>query len=1119
MRDCKIKPSNDLSLTEHIIQKYLTQGLESRYNDRRSHVLTLFPSFDCHQIRHPASDEEPHLTPIYELNHNFNAEIKKAIELLCSSISCKRCLQSDEPLTSEIFVRLAKQYIQALNTNTGITDINLNWDTVCQNRLDSLSEELVLEYQNQMEAIQFPVEEGDISKPDTVTLLGMHSCILHEIQSKLDKECNYLLPDDETLHFEKKEVLEEKIKTVMERLKSENYNDSKDHCLDVFNDVFKSQASLNLKELKSSYMAKAIGPAKYEVYEKETSDIPGPLVIKISERGEKKEKAVILEWDKPEINPDAAEKFEIQIKGKDNFTWKNDNVHSPLVITSTKIKELSPNQTYHIRLRGYNTSKRRVGEFSKRYRIIVPCGVPDKPFRPNTQVCGDDPTKLALFVRKLPKLKENGETVNKVIIQKQCNKKQWITIKEENIEEASANPLQYSVALDNYTMENTCTKFRVIMRNNVGESEPSQSERVDLTKIVPGPPVNLKSFNVTCESIELSWEKPDINPLAVDMYKVECRNNEWKRALYTRECSKVIDKLSPHTKYAFQVKSLNQNDDGINSSLDVETLLAKPTKPRKPLLHVEKESIYIHIDLNKNEESKKLVIAKYNVKEEQLDQNIIELPEPLKNDRTECIKLPFEDKIHFISIQAENDVGISESSDLVPVNPSFDTKPGTVRNLRPRNIFENTVKLAWDAPDERERAVFGYRIQMKLTSENKKTWRQLAQFMDRNELTTEIKRLKFGTEYDFRVYALNRDSEGDYSDELTVTTGCRKPAKPSRPSIQFEAKSKEFILSIKPISPKDEYGSSVTDVKIEYYHEKEWKKCSLYKLNTSLKYPIPHSIASLSENINIRVRLKNGVGESEPSEMCSLHHNEARPDPVANLAVNNTTSSSVELSWTKPKKLPDVLTAYKIELDEDDQSNDFTDSELFKFNQETNCKLTDNGQKIHCKIIGLDQKTTYVFSICTLGEFKDSEEEKIQATTAEKFPGPPVKLVIDKMRSDAIKIRWNHPHEQDGLEYYEVKCIHNRTGQLVKEEIVKATSTYSQKTVIDGLESNTSYDFHVAAKNKFYNGRKTSVGILKDKCTKFSDITRVALTVFASLPTLGVGGIIMYHATKPASET
>ena len=112
------------------------------------------------------------------------------------------------------------------------------------------------------------MEEGDISKPDTVTLLGMHSCILHEIQSKLDKECNYLLPDDEMLHFGKKGVLEEKIKTVMERLKSKNYNDSKDHCLDVFNDVFKSQASLNLKELKSSYMAKAIGPAKYEVYEK-----------------------------------------------------------------------------------------------------------------------------------------------------------------------------------------------------------------------------------------------------------------------------------------------------------------------------------------------------------------------------------------------------------------------------------------------------------------------------------------------------------------------------------------------------------------------------------------------------------------------------------------------------------------------------------------------------------------------------------------------------------------------------------------------------------------------------------------------------------------------------------
>ena len=563
MRDCKIKLSAGLSLTDHIINKYLTPNESERESDDgRSQLLTLFPSFKCHMVNRPGG-EEPHLTQIPKLDESFDAGIKDAIEILCSNISWKKCIDRDDPLTSDLYVKLAKEYIEALNTDNGITDLSVSWKATCHNRLESLSKEFVCDYKEKMEEIKFPVEENGVNTQEKKTLNGKHFTVLHDKWTKLKKECEFLLPGKETTHSKIENDMKERIMTIFELLKLRNHEASKDHCSQVFNRLYDAQHLLNLEELRKQYMVEAIGPAKDIVYEKETSHIPGPPVVEKSEIGQRKEKTVVLKWNQPKVNPDAAESYELEIKGANGDSWKRlkDNLQSPLNITSSAFKEMLPNQTYQIRLRGYNRSIRGIGEFSKPCTITVPCGVPSKPSSPTIQVCKDDPTKVELFIAKLPELKENGKPVKKIIIQKSDNKKKkWIDCKENDYS-SHKQSTAIVMKLDNYDQKMTpLYEYRVIMKNDIGDSEPSSPVVLDPTEIIPGQVLKFKTTEVTCESISLSWDEPDVNPSAVHMYQVDYKkkgDRDYKSLNNIQKCSVTIPSLNPRTKYTIAVIALN----------------------------------------------------------------------------------------------------------------------------------------------------------------------------------------------------------------------------------------------------------------------------------------------------------------------------------------------------------------------------------------------------------------------------------------------------------------------------------------------------------------------------------------------------------------------------------
>ena len=577
-----------------------------------------------------------------------------------------------------------------------------------------------------------------------------------------------------------------------------------------------------------------------------------------------------------------------------------------------------------------------------------------------------------------------------------------------------------------------------------------------------------------------------------------CTSTGWRA--YTENCSLEIESLSPHTKYKFEVKALNSHSNGTKKSqIEVETKLPKPVKPR-PLISVDRNEIHVTIELNKIEELQQIIIMKHDESGRKLDEGdvIFSAQESLKDEKTkgDC-KIPYEDEIHFISVLCKNDDAESDPSDLVPVNPvGYSIQPGSPLNLKHRTDG-NTVMLRWDKPEKKARAVTHYRIQKKLSSDDEKEWSNLDKLIEENQFTAEIKQLKYYTEYDFRVCAFNGNIRGEYSDVLKLRTGCGKPAKPLRPSIQHQKNA--FVLTIEPISSEDEFGSKVTHIIIEHHHnEKKWERMKR-EINESRNYQIPKEITQHSEEF--RVCLQNGEGISEPSDPCSIstQRNDLIPGPIENLKLESKTGNSIDLCWDKPNINSHLVTGYCIKM---------------KKKVESKWWKTIESDQPKIEVTELEENTEYGFEICAKGPFNNGIYHPLEGKTIEVFPGKPTNLRAHKKRDDCIKYRWEPPNEHpEAVAYYEVECKHHESGESIKK---KKVTEASHSTVIRGLESNTYYDIHVTACNKF-NHHDSSI-LLPKIDTKFNTPTRISLSVLAGLPTFTIGGIVTYIATKPDSE-
>ena len=150
----------------------------------------------------------------------------------------------------------------------------------------------------------------------------------------------------------------------------ENKVKSNEKCTLLFERLVQQQGDVRLTQLEQEYMAKAVGPAKEEVFKQKAQWISGqPGDIKISEMTHKQVK---ITWKRPTVHPDAAQNYEVQRKEEGN-EWISSDLTSKLFQVVTGLK---PNVKCHLRVCGVNSHNK--GEWSEELTVTTPPGKPNK---------------------------------------------------------------------------------------------------------------------------------------------------------------------------------------------------------------------------------------------------------------------------------------------------------------------------------------------------------------------------------------------------------------------------------------------------------------------------------------------------------------------------------------------------------------------------------------------------------------------------------------------------------------------------------------------------------------------------------------------------------------------
>ncbi len=846
-------------------------------------------------------------------------------------------------------------------------------------------------------------------------------------------------------------------------------------------------------------------------------------------------------WDPPINNSGAVNSYQIQHWEKRNdqglFLSESDKTvsHDQRYLGLTSLR---PYTEYTIRVYARNENNKKANGYGT-VDVRTLADVPDKPHPPTIRVTSAKEAMIT-FYRQQPN-EENGSPINKINIEQQIKRAKqvvtkWTVVKKHSLEESSQTDIKnvnLSVELINLT-EPLISCYRVVTVNSIGGSEPSQPIEVHPESIIPGLPQKLIS-NTTSNSITISWKKPEINPLAAKQYRIQYKEEvkgTWTcKIANTDTFSCSVSELRPNTKYNFTVQTISGTLMSEEATLNVCTPPSVPPKPRQPIVIPRgREFIlkaYLPLLKESGRETTELHVNYYNYDRDSkvtMDYKIEHKTSVEDNTHEQQIQVNI-DETCWISISLSNEIGRSQESDLVGISHGNVT-PGQPDKLE-CTVEARNVKLSWNVPKQNGNAAKYYEVLIKDTEDQEwKTLENISIHQKRCNRTlsyeAKVKDLIPFTTYQFGVQGVNNTTinicEGDIA-ELETKTEKAPPDKPVQPNVKpIMGEPLLAELELKMLTNKQMNGSPVDCVIIECEYNKETKRsketltAEQQVENTNIMLPIelPNLEDPKVKTYSFLVQMKNGKGDSPPSDVFVLPVSELQPGPPKNIDISEITAHTLQVKWEEPDIHPALVTHYDIEYIAIQASQH---SERKSISVKSDIK--------ECTISKLRSNQQYCVKVIAVAT-NNSEPIQINVHTCEIYPSAPKKFFVDKISSNSVKVRWRKPKkEPEEVYFYTVKL---RLGNYVKAlkntakatakaipKVIQVRRTLGHSTVFDNLNSFTKYTVSVGS----YNDNKKRQAKVKHKVfkTKMSASAKLTTQVLSSITLVGPGAIAYAQRT------
>ncbi|CAN9499142.1 unnamed protein product [Ophioblennius macclurei] len=513
----------------------------------------------------------------------------------------------------------------------------------------------------------------------------------------------------------------------------------------------------------------------------------------------------------------------------------------------------------------------------------------DTPSAP-TNLEVKDIKKDSVSISWEPPTIDGGAKISHYIVEKrEENRKAFTSV--------CGNCVRNSYKIDNL-QEGCFYYFRVLAVNEFGTGLPA--EIYDPVKVseVPLPPGKITCSDVTCNSARLSWEKPDHDGGSkITRYVVEMQAKEddaWITCSENRALEVTVSGLTKGNEYFFRVSAVNEKGKSEPKSLSAP-IIVKDTSAG-PIINLLSNTFSVKAggDLKIDVPFKGVPLPTVAWKK---DGTLMKETGRVNVQTSDTIsQLVIRDvtrlDVGVYEVTLTNSTGTTSAEILVNV---FE-RPGPPSDLSVDDVSADFVCLSWQQPHYTGGCeISNYVVEKRDTSST--IWQTVSATVARTSI--KISRLTQGTEYQFHVAAENRYGKSSFveSEHVVAQYPFKPPGPPTNLRIVQASKSLMVIAWNKPDS---DGGSPVIGYHIEC---KDQSSILWTKLNRSPVTDNQYKVTSVEEGLiyEFRISAENiaGVGPcckaSDPVAARDLC------DPPSNLTVSNITTTSVSLSWDKPK--------------------------------------------------------------------------------------------------------------------------------------------------------------------------------------------------------------------------
>eukprot|EP00063_Salmo_salar_P057342 XP_014032177.1 PREDICTED: titin-like [Salmo salar] len=329
----------------------------------------------------------------------------------------------------------------------------------------------------------------------------------------------------------------------------------------------------------------------------------------------------------------------------------------------------------------------------------------------------------------------------------------------------------------------------------------------------------------------------------------------------------------------------------------------------------------------------------------------------------------------------------------IPVNVKVLDRPGPPDGpMKITGVTAEKATLHWSHPlQDGGASVSHYIIEKRVT--NRVSWTVVEP--ETQAVSYKVTKLVPGTEYIFRVKAVNRFGTGEPLESDPVTACCpfKPPSAPSTPEASAIT-SDSMVLTWN--RPENDGGSEIDGYIVEKRDKDgvRWTKCNKRRLND-----IRFRCTGLTEghSYEFRVSAENSAGLGVPSEptgyikACDPLY---PPGPPYNPRVTDHSTTTVSISWTKP--IYDggaAIKGYVVEMKE------VTEEEW------TTCTPPTGVEETHFTVKTLKENREYNFHICAINTEGVGEPADVPGTvvTSERLEAPEIELDSDLRKMVSVR--------------------------------------------------------------------------------------------------------------------